>query len=73
MLERWKGEVAAVAGSGAAQSGTAGWLCNRLCSCSFSCTFIPQNSRGFQLQIEFAQRCSAVDLGGEIFSIAWPC
>lgn len=56
MLEQWKVEVAAVAGSGAAQSGTAGWLCNRLCSCSPACTFIPQNSRVFQLQIEFWHR-----------------
>lgn len=70
-LEQWNVDagVAAVAGSGAAQSGysghvlpgsvclaqsgTAGWLCNTVCSCSPACAFIPKNPTVFQLQIEF--------------------
>lgn len=65
-LEQWNVDagVAAVAGSGAAQSGcpgsvclaqsgTAGWLCNTVCSCSPACEFIPKNPTVFQLQIEF--------------------
>lgn len=71
ILEQWNldAEVAAVAGSGAAQlgcsghvlprwlclarSGTAGWPCNTACSCSPACTSIPKNPTVFQLQIEF--------------------
>lgn len=56
MSVQLKAGVAAVAGSGAAQNGTAGSLCNRLCSCSPACTFIPQNPTVFQLQIEFWHR-----------------
>lgn len=67
MLGQCKVEVAAVAGSGAAQA---------VLLFPF-CTFIPQNPAVPQLQVEFwpgilAQRCSAVDMGEEIFSAASP-
>lgn len=72
MLEQWKVGVAAVAGSGAAHSGTAG-------GCATGSALVPLPAHSFPKPNSFsasdrilAQRCSAVDLEGETLSAADP-